>query len=253
MFRSCISVLELILLFTFSIETQRFTSYAKYVLVVSASYLFNTFCLVCIKFGTKYFENERKKYLSIALGCFLLLSLNFYFIIDEKHLFIPSLQGFIGLVPYLHPNVWNMFATICFNQCALLQIYTLVRLQFKHKHFHHFVLLYSWFLPIPQWYNTIQDPLILICYFNIKGVVLLYYLYLLYQQYPEIGTVVKGEHECIICCDTKPDRWIQLTCTHTYHEKCISTWFDKQTTCPLCRSIHKPSKKITGSLNPVFV
>ena len=42
--------------------------------------------------------------------------------------------------------------------------------------------------------------------------------------------------ECPICLDVIQDRLITLNkCHHTFHQSCISTWFEKSNTCPICR------------------
>ena len=54
--------------------------------------------------------------------------------------------------------------------------------------------------------------------------------------------------ECIICFHKI--RWYQkkaLKCGHTFHRKCLKTWFLKQTICPICRmnvkTKNNPSKE----------
>lgn len=48
-------------------------------------------------------------------------------------------------------------------------------------------------------------------------------------------------NECSICLDQyiKNEKIIELSCTHTYHEKCIKDWMDttncNSNTCPICR------------------
>ncbi len=46
--------------------------------------------------------------------------------------------------------------------------------------------------------------------------------------------------ECSICFDEFKDKNIfKLPCGHTYHYNCIMDWFDKEMTCPLCRTKFK--------------
>jgi len=45
--------------------------------------------------------------------------------------------------------------------------------------------------------------------------------------------------ECCICLDeivVATTGCVQLACSHTYHLGCISTWFQKNPSCPECRS-----------------
>lgn len=42
--------------------------------------------------------------------------------------------------------------------------------------------------------------------------------------------------ECPICLDVIQDKLITLNkCQHTFHQSCISSWFEKSNTCPICR------------------
>lgn len=47
--------------------------------------------------------------------------------------------------------------------------------------------------------------------------------------------------ECLICFETfeensKSPRSIKCACTdNIYHEKCLTTWFEKSCSCPVCR------------------
>lgn len=47
--------------------------------------------------------------------------------------------------------------------------------------------------------------------------------------------------ECLICFDTfeetkESPRSIKCSCTdNMYHEKCLTTWFEKSCSCPVCR------------------
>lgn len=49
------------------------------------------------------------------------------------------------------------------------------------------------------------------------------------------------DRECLICFDTFEDsktnpRTIKCSCTDTlYHEHCLTTWFEKSCSCPVCR------------------
>ena len=52
--------------------------------------------------------------------------------------------------------------------------------------------------------------------------------------------------ECCICLDeiaVATTGCVQLSCSHKYHLGCISTWYQKNASCPECRS--KPSEKET--------
>lgn len=52
--------------------------------------------------------------------------------------------------------------------------------------------------------------------------------------------------ECSICFDeiTSSSGQVVLGCSHTYHLGCVSRWFLKETTCPLCRQETGEKEKI---------
>ncbi len=40
---------------------------------------------------------------------------------------------------------------------------------------------------------------------------------------------------------------LSLACTHIFCEKCISEWFERNRTCPLCRAVVKTAGNLTHS------
>lgn len=46
----------------------------------------------------------------------------------------------------------------------------------------------------------------------------------------------EGNEECIFCYEDYKvkDKIIKLYCEHTYHKKCLKTWFKESIKCPLC-------------------
>ena len=47
---------------------------------------------------------------------------------------------------------------------------------------------------------------------------------------------LEPEHNCSICLDVINDNIVCLhKCKHQFHNTCISMWFEKNNTCPLCR------------------
>ncbi|GBN97148.1 hypothetical protein AVEN_162876-1 [Araneus ventricosus] len=42
--------------------------------------------------------------------------------------------------------------------------------------------------------------------------------------------------ECCVCLDTTRCRKMKpLRCSHSFHERCINSWLERNKTCPLCR------------------
>ena len=46
-----------------------------------------------------------------------------------------------------------------------------------------------------------------------------------------------GQKDCVICCEEykKGDQLLTLPCVHIYHKKCIATWLQQQSSCPVCK------------------
>ena len=55
--------------------------------------------------------------------------------------------------------------------------------------------------------------------------------------YQSVKTVNKDE-ACPICFDTFENDCgvLQLPCKHVFHYDCVMKWFEKNSTCPKCRS-----------------
>ena len=72
---------------------------------------------------------------------------------------------------------------------------------------------------------------------------------------------LKQEHKyelCPICMDDCKGKTCTLECGHTFHTKCIFTWFKKNNNCPCCRAEVPEMKKAvdTQSINlpsPAFM
>lgn len=75
-----------------------------------------------------------------------------------------------------------------------------------------------------------------------------------------------SNHSCSICLDSydRGEVLIQLPCHHDYHERCLTTWLQHRSTCPLCarsvrplsslwdaRLTHPPSTTLTVPLSTV--
>jgi len=58
--------------------------------------------------------------------------------------------------------------------------------------------------------------------------------------------------ECSICFEniTKETGKAELSCSHTFHLKCLSNWFSKNENCPCCRHAANDMEKM-GLLEPV--
>ena len=55
---------------------------------------------------------------------------------------------------------------------------------------------------------------------------------------------MKDVAECGDCCAICQEKYVQpikLRCKHVFCEECVSEWFERERTCPLCRAVIKPA------------
>ena len=55
-----------------------------------------------------------------------------------------------------------------------------------------------------------------------------------YGKTPSEDQIKASGGYCPICQDTYHDP-VMLHCKHIFCEECVATWFDRDTTCPMCR------------------
>lgn len=55
-----------------------------------------------------------------------------------------------------------------------------------------------------------------------------------YVAVMDATSAVETSEDCPICYENV-GKGVVLKCNHAYHPECISTWFIKSTTCPMCR------------------
>lgn len=116
---------------------------------------------------------------------------------------------------------------------------------------------YRTLVPTPLWVRYLSNPLltgavfavlITAVYLMIKGGILftsirgLYRAVIMFLQDQLYGRPPSSEeleelnaHQCAICQDDF-SRPLLLPCQHIFCENCVLQWFDRQNTCPLCRS-----------------
>ncbi|NBX49314.1 hypothetical protein EBT25_05080 [bacterium] len=46
--------------------------------------------------------------------------------------------------------------------------------------------------------------------------------------------------DCCVCFCPNNKSSLTLSCNHTFHTECISTWFRQNRRCPVCRAYEKP-------------
>ncbi|KAL3154418.1 hypothetical protein ABBQ32_013890 [Trebouxia sp. C0010 RCD-2024] len=121
--------------------------------------------------------------------------------------------------------------------------------------------LYRGLLPMPVWYKFFEDSGMgmVLCalttgiYLLVKCGMLVELASLLlssakavlwqeaaYGQYAKPEEVMESGNQCSICQDPMTDP-IKLRCNHIFCDSCISEWFERERTCPMCRAVIKPA------------
>ncbi|KAG0488739.1 hypothetical protein HPP92_007550 [Vanilla planifolia] len=126
----------------------------------------------------------------------------------------------------------------------------------------YLVLLYRALLPTPVWYrfflnkeygslfSSLTTGLYLT--FKLTSVVEKVRSFLLaakalsrkevhYGSYASTEQVIAAGDLCAICQE-KMNAPILLCCKHIFCEDCVSEWFERERTCPLCRALVKPAE-----------
>lgn len=188
------------------------------------------------------------------------------------------LNSLVLLPPKEIPPFWHAIFIILVNdtmvrqaamvlKCVLLMCYGNSRGRSYRKQgqmltlVEYFLLLYRALLPTPIWYRfflnkeygSLFSSLITGLYLTIKltSVVEKVQSFLAavktlsckdvhYGSHATAEQVIAAGDLCAICQE-KMHAPILLGCKHIFCEDCVSEWFDRERTCPLCRALVKPA------------
>ncbi|CEF71110.1 Zinc finger, RING-type domain and Zinc finger, RING/FYVE/PHD-type domain-containing protein [Strongyloides ratti] len=128
--------------------------------------------------------------------------------------------------------------------------------------------IYAHILPMAQWLVYFESLFLQILYISLKinfSSVILYDFWMctktIISPTPFPSTIpspedLEKDSQCGICYSNfmKP---LKLECNHIFCKECISTWFDRKDTCPLCRTLVQKFKNEykdgqTTFLHPLF-
>eukprot|EP00250_Pteridium_aquilinum_P022711 c25597_g1_i1 orf=161-1468(+) len=221
-------------------------------------------------------KGERKSLIVITIGVGLLLQIvGIYWWFKKENLFRPLLL----LPPKEIPKFWHAVFIIVVNDMLVRQGAMVMKcgllIYFKKTRGCHYrrqgqlltfveylILLYRALLPAPVWYRfflnkdygSLFSSLLTGLYLTFKlssvmekiqtFVAALKALSSREVQYGSYATneeVVAAGDLCAICQE-KMHAPILLSCKHIFCEDCVSEWFDRESTCPLCRAIVKPAE-----------
>ncbi|KAH3877383.1 E3 ubiquitin-protein ligase RNFT1-like [Dreissena polymorpha] len=214
-------------------------------------------------------RNHSKKVFCSALWVVLFLAAQafgiYYFLSDEQlhnilHYQLPA--SWIGDIFHL---IWVTmvtdyiirFAAICLK--AVVAVTPQVCLLQKRKGKYYMMIevlsqLYRATLPIVPWFYFLYVPtktwfsaVLTLLYIiakcinlystaaMIKKAVRVFFSNTKFGEKPSAEEIKSREENCPICQDDYQDP-VMLPCKHIFCENCVSIWFDREKTCPMCRA-----------------
>ncbi|KAL5569674.1 hypothetical protein UlMin_026249 [Ulmus minor] len=234
-------------------------------------------------------KGERKVYVLVGIFvAFMLHIVAIYWWYRNDDLLYPLIM----LPPKAIPPFWHALFIILVNDTmvrqAAMAFKCLLLIYYKNGRGHNFrrqgqmltlleytLLLYRVLLPTPVWYcfflnkeyGSLFSSLITGLYltFKLTSVIekvqhFLTSLRALSRKDIHFGSnatleQVNAAGDLCAICQEKMQSPILLRCNHIFCEDCVSEWFDRERTCPLCRALVKPPDIRTfgdGSTNLLF-
>ncbi|XP_023737752.1 uncharacterized protein LOC111885744 isoform X1 [Lactuca sativa] len=189
------------------------------------------------------------------------------------------LYPLVMLPPESTPPFWHAVFIIVVNdtlarqaamvvKCFLLMYYKNSRGRNRRKQgqmltvVEYLLLLYRALLPAPVWYRfflnkeygSLFSSLMTGLYLTFKltsivekvqslisSVKALYRKEIHYGPYATSEQVNEAGEVCVICQE-KMHVPVVLRCKHVFCEECVSEWFERERTCPLCRALVRPAE-----------
>lgn len=218
-------------------------------------------------------KGERKK--SVLLGMTVVLILHvmsIYWWYRNADLLYPL----VLLPPSTIPPFWHVLFIIIVNDALVRQVAMVFKcmllLFYKNSRGHnyrkqgqmltlveYFLLLYRALLPTPVWYRfflnreygSFFSSLVTGLYLTFKLATVLRKVQLFFTALRTLsrkemyyGSYATSEQvnavgDLCAICQEKMHAPIFLRCKHIFCEDCVSEWFDRERTCPLCRALVK--------------
>ncbi|XP_055828163.1 uncharacterized protein LOC129896325 [Solanum dulcamara] len=220
-------------------------------------------------------KGERK--IDVLVGYFVVFVIHvigIYWWYNNDDLFYPLLM----VPPKVIPPFWHAIFIILVNDTmvrqAAMALKLVLLLYYKNGRGHNFrrqgqmltlveymLLLYRALLPTPVWYRFFLNKEYGSLFSSLTtGLYLTFKLTSLVEKVKSFFTALKalskkevhyGSHAtseqvnaagdlCAICQE-KMHAPILLRCKHIFCEDCVSEWFERERTCPLCRALVRPA------------
>ncbi|KAM3375972.1 E3 ubiquitin-protein ligase RNFT1 isoform X2 [Capsicum galapagoense] len=225
----------------------------------------------------KYAHLQGERKITVLLGYFLVFMLHIsgiYWWNRKDDLFYPLLM----VPPKAIPPFWHAIFIILVNDTMVRQAAMALKLvllmYYKNGRGHNFrrqgqlltlveymLLLYRALLPTPVWYRFFLNKEYGSLFSSlITGLYLTFKLTSIVEKVRSFFTALKalsikeihyGSYAtpeqvnaagdlCAICQE-KMNTPILLRCKHIFCEDCVSEWFERERTCPLCRALVRPA------------
>ncbi|KAH7432777.1 hypothetical protein KP509_07G039400 [Ceratopteris richardii] len=221
-------------------------------------------------------KGERKIPVLLCIATGLLLQIVLvYWLYRKEDLHRPLFM----LPPLEVPNFWNAVFMILVNDMMVRQGAMILKIgllmYYKNTRGRNYrrqgqlltfveyvLLLYRVLLPTPVWYRfflnkeygSFFSSLITGLYltFKLTSVVEKVHLFIaslkaLLRREVQYGSYATAEEvnaagDLCAICQEKMHAPISLNCKHLFCEDCVSEWFERERTCPLCRAVVKPAE-----------
>ncbi|CAA0836657.1 RING/U-box superfamily protein [Striga hermonthica] len=220
-------------------------------------------------------KGERKITVLVGYSAFLMLHiLGIYWCNWSSDLFLPLLM----IPPKAIPPFWHAIFIILVNdimaRLAAMILKFLLLLYYKNGKAHNFrrqgqiltlveyaLLLYRSLLPTPVWYKFFLNKDYGSLFSSVTtGLYLTFKLTSIVEKVRSLFAAskalsrkevhygsratpeqVNAAGDLCTICQEKLQTPIVLRCKHIFCEDCVSEWFERERTCPLCRSMVRPA------------
>lgn len=213
-------------------------------------------------------KNQREKRILFVTVLFLIGNIYFvYYVFQDQALH----NCLIFQLPHFSIDLWNLiwcicvtdyiirFSTMAVKACVAASCLCMLQSRKKGKYYmllEYISQFYRSLVPAPLWFRylaysqssgTVFAIFITALYLMVKGALTLgrarelYRAFINFIQDPSYGTsptreeLVESRNTCPICQEDFENP-LMLRCKHIFCDNCLLQWFDRQSTCPLCRA-----------------
>ncbi|XP_060211282.1 uncharacterized protein LOC132638398 isoform X2 [Lycium barbarum] len=248
-----------------------------FVIIWITAFMFRSNDILRKQTALKYPHLQGERKITVLLGYFLVFTLHvtgIYWWNRKVDLFYPLLMVPLKIIPPFWHAIFIILVNDTMVRQAAMALKLVLLMYYKNGRGHNFrrqgqlltlveymLLLYRALLPTPVWYRFFLNKEYGSLFSSlITGLYLTFKLTSIVEKVRSFFTALKalsikeihyGSHAtpeqvnaagdlCAICQE-KMDTPILLRCKHIFCEDCVSEWFERERTCPLCRALVRPA------------